>query len=327
MSNIIPFREALRQSDRGAKRTLLLGNGFSIAQGGDRFSYSNLLEKSGLPQNSPVRRIFDTLETVDFEIVMKALEDAALIEKAYGDQQKAEQFSNDAAAVREALIRAVQAVHPGVHFAIPRGQREACGKFLSHFDAIFTVNYDLLLYWVILGVVRERFQDGFMAGETVDGFRTFDDRRSPWNTYYLHGALHLFVTKELETRKRVLTGSTIVTDIADTIRASSKLPLIVSEGTSAQKLSKIRSTPYLYKAFERIEALRDSLIIFGLGVSENDAHIYDAICRSGLRKVFYCVHDPAQRLNPVREDLARYAERQKEITWYFVDAATAPVWG
>jgi hypothetical protein len=40
---------------------------------------------------------------------------------------------------------------------------------LSSFGKVFTLNYDLLLYWVILG--RQQFADGFGLGTESNGFR------------------------------------------------------------------------------------------------------------------------------------------------------------
>jgi hypothetical protein len=324
MPDFISFAEAIKASKAPGK-SILLGNGFSIARGGGQFSYASLLEKSGLPSEGPIRKAFERLETVDFEVVMKALEDASRIETAYGDQAKATTFGEDAAKVREALIQAIQEVHPGVHFEIPKEQSEACGKFLMHFDSIFTVNYDLLLYWVILQATKG-FQDGFGLGDEVDGFRTFK-LGAHCNTYYLHGALHLFLDAERETLKRVVTGSTIIQDIASTIRSRMQSPLIVAEGTATQKIAGIRSVPYLNQCYETLAKLNGNLIIFGHGASASDTHVYDAICRSGIKQVFFCVHRPVERLTEIREQLARYAERRKDINWCYVDAATANVWG
>jgi hypothetical protein len=139
--------------------------------------------------------------------------------------------------------------------------------------------------------------------------------------------LHLFLDQERETLKRVVTESTIINDIATTIRARSQLPLIVAEGTAVQKIARIRSVPYLHRCYRELAGLGGSLFIFGHGVSTNDSHIYDAICESRVRKVFFCVHKPAERLGAMREELARYVERAKDIEWSYVDAATANVWG
>jgi hypothetical protein len=64
------------------------------------------------------------LQTFDFEKVMKALEDASQIELAYGDEDRSKKFVKDAENVREALIRAVRTVHPGVRFEIPQVQQD-----------------------------------------------------------------------------------------------------------------------------------------------------------------------------------------------------------
>jgi hypothetical protein len=113
----IPFNDAIAQTD--ANRSLLIGNGFSIAQAGAQFSYASLLEKTGLQPGDPVRNVFTALNTVDFELVMQALQHTAQIEDAYAEAARATLFRNDAAAVREALIHAVREVHPGISFDMP----------------------------------------------------------------------------------------------------------------------------------------------------------------------------------------------------------------
>jgi len=139
-----------------------------------RFDYRTLLERSGIPEESEIRNVFRRLETVDFEEVIRALEHAALIEAAYEKVARADRFNADAGVVRDALIRAVQEVHPGIQFDIPEHQRDTCAALLRNFHQVFTLNYDLLLYWVIIHGARSRHSDGFGLGEqTPDGFRTF----------------------------------------------------------------------------------------------------------------------------------------------------------
>jgi hypothetical protein len=76
MVDVISFSDAIKASG-SFRRSILLGNGFSIAQGGNRFSYQDLLEKSGLEEGNPIRKVFSALNTFDFEAVMLALEDAS----------------------------------------------------------------------------------------------------------------------------------------------------------------------------------------------------------------------------------------------------------
>jgi Domain of unknown function (DUF4917) len=152
---VIDFDRALEMSPVRETRSVLLGNGFSIARAGGVFNYANLLDKSDLPEQSPIRSVFRELATSDFEEVMRALEHAARIESAYKDAAKSEQFQQDAQAVRECLIRAVRNVHPDGQFVIPKDQLERCSEFICKFHKVFTLNYDLQLYWVIVQMAQE----------------------------------------------------------------------------------------------------------------------------------------------------------------------------
>lgn len=60
MPDLIDFEEELKRTD-GEDRALLIGNGFSA----EYFSYRNRLDKSGLGSGTPIRNLFDILNTVD----------------------------------------------------------------------------------------------------------------------------------------------------------------------------------------------------------------------------------------------------------------------
>lgn len=319
----ITFNQAIEQSN--VNRSLLIGNGFSIAQAGAQFSYASLLDKAGLAPNNPVRNVFTALHTVDFEQVMQALQHAAQIEDAYGEADRATVFRNDATAVREALIHAVREVHPGISFDIPQVQRDRCGTFLRNFNSIFTLNYDLLLYWVILKMGGGVFTDGFGLGSTDGGFRTFSPQ-AMCNTYYLHGALHLFLGPKRETLKRIVTTGAIIDEIARTIRDRGQLPLFVAEGSSTQKMARINSVPYLRNAYDKLKDLNGSIFVHGHSVAENDFHLYNAIFSSDVDKMFFCVHRPDENLQGIRERLAPFSVRNDEIEVIYVDSATVQIW-
>lgn len=322
----ISFEEALANAE--TPRALLLGNGFSIAQAGDgRFGYSSLLDKAELDPDGPILKVFKTLDTLDFEVVMHALQYAAQIEDAYGYSDKGEKFRADSISVREALIHAVRAVHPGAQFEIPDKQKQSCGVFLRNFDSIFSLNYDLLLYWVILNTVSDRFSDGFSLGESVEGFRTFN-KEAPCNTFYLHGALHLFLGERRQTLKRTVTSTTIINHIAKTIQDRKQLPLFVAEGLSSKKMERINSIPYLRHAYETFSFLKGTLLVFGHSLSENDHHLYDAVFRkeSGIKKVIICVHAPEKNLQTAKERMAKFHERNGNVKIEYVDSSTVPAW-
>jgi hypothetical protein len=190
------------------------------------------------------------------------------------------------------------------------------------------LNYDLLLYWVILKVGGNHFSDGFGLGDTIGGFRSFNEA-AMCNTYYLHGALHLFLGDKRETLKRVVTSGTIINDIAATIRDRSQLPLFVAEGLSVQKMARINSVPYLRYAYDVLATLSGSLFVFGHSLAQNDHHLYDAIFdkkKSKVDKLFFCVHRPNDNLPGLREKMAPFRERNGNIEVTYIDAATVKAW-
>jgi len=85
MPEIISYDKALKRTGDN-DCALLLGNGFSIKH----FNYKTLLEKSGLKPDDPVRILFDRLGTVDFERVVRSLEGASVVERAYGNDKQAD---------------------------------------------------------------------------------------------------------------------------------------------------------------------------------------------------------------------------------------------
>jgi hypothetical protein len=91
MPRVISFDDAMKAAG-GKDCSLLLGNGFSAHY----FSYRSLLDKADLKADDPARMLFERLKTVDFERVVRALEGAAEVEMAYGNNTHAEQLIADA---------------------------------------------------------------------------------------------------------------------------------------------------------------------------------------------------------------------------------------
>ncbi|ABE64535.1 hypothetical protein Nham_3831 [Nitrobacter hamburgensis X14] len=102
MPDIISFEGAIKKTD-GEDRALLIGNGFAAQY----FTYASLLTESGLKEGTPLRNLFSALETADFEVVVRALEGAVIVEQAYGNEDHAKELETHAQEVREALVKAV----------------------------------------------------------------------------------------------------------------------------------------------------------------------------------------------------------------------------
>ena len=322
MPDVISF-EAAVDATNGEERALLIGNGFSV----EYFNYTSLLAESGLDEGTPLRNVFAALGTADFEVVVRALEDASVVEQAYGNDAHAKDLSKNAQDVREALVRAVNATHPRRRQDLVF-RYESSGAFLRNFGTVFTLNYDLLLYWVNLE--EQRLRDGFGLGENTDQGRF----RSPFredahcDIYNLHGGLHLFQNGAGEVMKALDTGDGCIATITDTIANKKRLPLYVAEGSSEAKVRKINSVAYLRHCYTRLRENEHCVFVFGHSAGENDAHIYRAIFESEARQVYFGVHTPDdEKVKLLDGQMARYKMIWGQGTEYsFYDAESAHVW-
>jgi hypothetical protein len=349
MVKIIAFSEALQIDRSGAntnrsgeplKPHLLLANGFSIACRSDIFVYKRLFEQADFTNSLEAAKTFSSLGTTDFEKVIRSLQDAAKVASVYRpkDGELVTKLLKDADLLKELLVQTIASSHPERPTDIEDSEYQACYKFLNHFASIYTVNYDLLLYWALMhgsDGSGGNFRDGFAKPED-DYDATYVSWQENGNIWYLHGALHLF---DARTEIQKFTWSnTGIRLIEQTRTALNKnyFPLFVAEGTSQEKLERITHSAYLSKALrsfeERMNVISSSLFVFGHSFSDNDEHILKCIEKGRISKLFIGIHgNSATKSN--REIIAR-AERLKdrrdrdyplEITFY--DASTANVWG
>jgi len=323
MPEVITFQEAVEATE-GESRALLIGNGFSI----DYFSYHNLREAAGLADDSPIKALFDRLDTVDFEAVISALEDAIIVEQAYGNKDHADELESDAQSVREALVTAVKATHP-THRDELASKYESADTFISHFDTIFTLNYDLLLYWVNLR--RERLNDGFGLGR-ISGNGRFRGPFKPdayCHIFNLHGGLHLFETRKDEVYKAQHTHEGMLATISETIIEKKRLPLYVAEGNAKAKERKIYASPYLRHCFGKLREQTGNIFIFGHSADKNDAHIYHAIFgNEHIARVWFGIYQPDEaKIRDADAKLAAFHRLEgSEVPYSFFDSETAQVW-
>jgi hypothetical protein len=319
MPDVISYDAALKQI--GAKScSLLLGNGFSA----DYCGYQTLLERSGLADDAPSRVLFDKLNTVNFERVVRALEDASVVEYAYGREEQSKALIADAMIVRKALVTAVRNAHPphrdDIKDVIPN-----CIEFLTPFSRIFTTNYDLLLYWVIVG--SSRFGDGFYSAAESEGFRGPFQEDGRCNVYNLHGGLHLFLRDDVEIEKRLAGADGGIDAIAQTISEQNRFPIYVAEGSTEAKQKRIATVSYLKHCFRRLQESNGCFFVYGHSADEMDAHVYNALFSSKISRLYFCVFDQT-KLAELDGRLANYQKSNKSVTGYtFVDSTTAGVWG
>lgn len=320
MPGVIDFEETMNRTE-GEDRALLIGNGFSA----EYFSYNNLLEKSGLAAGTPVRNLFDVLETVDFEAVVRVLEGATTVERAYGHDAHANELEDDAQRVREALVEAVNSTHPG-HRQDLGGKYTSSAKFLERFSTVFTLNYDLLLYWVNLE--KRLLSDGFGLGSQNGSFHGPFAEEAYCHLYNLHGGLHLFDDGAGQIIKAIDTGEGVIATITDTIANNGRFPVYVAEGTSVQKMKKINSVAYLRHCYDTLRRNAAAIFVYGHSADENDAHIYRAIFGSEAKHIYFGVYKPDEgKLKALDGLLAKFQKTAGSSADYtFFDSESAKVW-
>lgn len=352
---LMSFADAIADSEEYSKRHLLLGNGFSIACRADIFHYGSLFEQADFHKVPEVQAVFEALGTQDFEAAIRSLEGAARILPAYvahGGAAVAKMLEH-AAALKEILVETIAGNHPNIPPEITEDKFWACRQFLAHFlsgpkaGQVFTLNYDLLLYWTLMHDDMP-FDDPINLA-TNDGFGNDEDDPDAeyvvWQgetgahdarVHFLHGALHLFDSgAELKKYTWIRTNVPLV-DQARTAIAADAYPLFVAEGTSVKKKARIRHNAYLYQGFKQLTANvtkgQHCFFIFGHSLAENDDHILNRLARGRFKKLYVGIFgDPDspdnQRIIARATSLADQRHQNWKLDVAFYDAASANVWG
>ena len=189
---MLTFQEALGKIDKEEIPSLLLANGFSQAWSAKIFNYANLLEAADFGERDAViRSLFTKLNTYDFEAIMRQLVAAETVCEAYGvERETINQIKEDQEHLKQALITAISNTHPHLPHEVTEEQYSFVRKFISGFNQVFTVNYDLLLYWSRnkndLPPENYRTDDGFRAQRRWEGHNTNQE------VHFLHGGLHIY---------------------------------------------------------------------------------------------------------------------------------------
>ena len=353
MVKLMTFDQAISESERFTKRHLLLGNGFSIACRPKIFTYGSLFEQADFSSSLRLPDVFRALKTTDFERVIRTLNDASQVMQHYTDAAAiANEMAADAAFLKEILIRTVADNHPGIPSEIDDTQFRSCKIFLSHFlgsmnktGKVYTLNYDLLLYWALMHDDNPVDYDSDLA--TNDGFGRDEDTEPDFvnwmgessadkqRVHYLHGALHLFdAGSELQKYTWVNTGLRLL-DQAQAAMKKNKFPLFVAEGKSEQKLSKIKHSAYLhhsYKSFSRqMEQRNDALFIYGHSLDSNDDHILKRIAKGNVPHVYVGLYgdvnlEENKKIISATDQLRATRRGRPELHISFFDASSAKVW-
>ena len=161
MADFNTIQDAFNHMDPSRRPILLVGNGFSrecckANDVDDVFSYSRLfnqIESIRLVNiNKTIGDIFKCLATEDFEYVLHALNQVkvnqSIIELVSADKKISDDLSEIIRVIKTSLADAILKIHPlNQYEKISKDSYSACGTFLKQFSHIYTINYDLFLYW------------------------------------------------------------------------------------------------------------------------------------------------------------------------------------
>ncbi|RXK05383.1 DUF4917 family protein [Halarcobacter bivalviorum] len=351
---LLSYQEVLNRTEDGY-RYLLLGNGFSIDYNPDKFLFKNLFEyaknKSIIKSHSSISKHFEELEVYDFEEVIKYLENALMVLKNYtqeNEHQLIMQIKEDIDSLKEFLIKTIVEIHPENPFNIQEYEYQNCINFLKEYNAIFTLNYDLLLTWVTLEYLNNYKYLNYSRLSIDDGFRGYLNlcfknnnfylypQRNTQTIYYLHGALHLF-NQGVDIVKNSNLDATLIESTTHSIK-NSNYPLFVSEGNSKKKMEKILNNHYLTNSLKCLHRppFRDnrirktlnyqlkSLIVYGTLLDKDD-HIINAILKGSYQNIYVGVRSRAKLYEPACLNLSsKFKKANKNIDFY--DFNTANVW-
>jgi hypothetical protein len=302
---------------------ILLGNGASMTVWPD-FGYRSLFRQARKPLlNHPLNEhavaLFKNLGTRNFEGVLSALKTAGTVCEALGLDSVP--MRSTYGEVQLALYEAVASVH--VPWSRIDGDalmdiREA----LRTYKWVFTSNYDLITYWAAMcenGGVG--LPDHFFGADhlfDIRNTRVFNSRHT--RLLYLHGGIHLQRLQSGRTKKRRASGVDLLTSFS-TRYGDDATPLLVSEGTSADKLRSIAGSDYLTFVLERFATFSGSLVVFGHSLADQDAHLVDAIRNRPAGRIAVSVRSSGD----VRAAKTRYYGALGGDPLIFFDASTHPL--
>ncbi|NTW88758.1 MAG: DUF4917 family protein [Desulfobulbaceae bacterium] len=340
------FDDVLGSIRKNPKRQfhLLLGNGFSVAYEPMIFSYNALHDFVAKIKDKDLSKILEVIETRNFEVIMQYLDNfSALITAFGGDPALKRRVDSASTKLKASLLEAVKAMHPEHVFKVPEEQSKACAAFLKTFldtdGNIYSTNYDLLLYWVLMrnnvvehgdGCGRELENDTGEVMKREDQIwsdLTWGKNRDTQNVFYMHGALPFFDSGIAVKKEEYNIYNYLLQNISDRM-AKGEYPIFVTAGDGHQKLKHITHNQYLTYCYDSFCQAEGSLITYGFSFGQFDEHIIEAINRAAKRKApnkLWSIY-----IGVYSDDDKKHIENisgQFRCKVHLYDAKTANVWG
>lgn len=269
---------------------LIIGNGASVALH-QKFRFDSLKEEAEKLRlfNDDISKLFIEFDTSDFELILRLVWHAKLINKHLGivDQKLDSAYEN----IKQALIKVVKEVH--CEHSDIADQLPQLYQFTKQFRTVVSLNYDLILYWILM--YGNRNEDGHRFKDCFQGSGLFrnnwQDLRNPIRkekevtlSLYQHGNLSIFRDAK-NTETKVQRGDFEgLLEVITSQWEDNKIPLFVAKGTGTKKLESIKSSSYLstifYEVLPDLITQKANLVIYGWSLGKQESHLVKQIFKN-----------------------------------------------
>lgn len=307
------------------------------------FSYNALNSFIDNLDNKLLKKLFEIIDNKNFELVMQQLDNFSEIASVFdADKNLIQKIKTASELLRSSLIDAVKELHPEHVYTIPEEKSKKCYNWLNEYlqndGNIFTSNYDLLLYWVLMRNESKKHSDGFGRDKVSEEYIPSDEaeyselrwgrNKKTQNVHYLHGALQLF-DQGIEIIKEEYDGFHNLIEVINSRMDNKEYPIFVTAGNGNEKLKNIMHNKYLTFCYDKLSTISGSLVTFGFNFGEYDEHIIEALNKATkFRK-----EDGGKLLSiyigVYSEDDAKYIESIKvkfKCKVNLFDSKTAEIW-
>ena len=310
------------------------------------FSYNALHDFITKLKDKDLSTILSVIETRNFEIIMQHLDNFSALISAFGGNPDLKNRVDAASAkLKTALLDAVKALHPEHVFKVPEEQSKQCASFLKTFldsgGNVYSTNYDLLLYWVLMrnsvvnhvdgcGRELENSSDEFIPAEDqVWSDLTWGKYRDKQNIFYLHGALPFFDSGVAILKEEYDVYNFLLQKISARMEKG-EYPVFVTAGDGQQKLKHITHNQYLTYCYDSLCSAEGSIVTYGFSFGPYDEHIIEAINKAAkqgkkmpdkLWSIYIGVYSDGDRKH------IEQIEAKFKCKVHIFDAKTANVWG
>jgi len=300
--SLVSYQEVVSSLNKKKRpKHLLLGNGFSMSYDNNIFSYNALSNFVAKTKDELLQKLFSIINTTNFETVMNQLDTFyKLASNFLEDKKLAKKILKARDSLKQNLVSAISELHPAHVFKIPKKSSHACATFLKEYldndGHVFSTNYDLLLYWILMSNqdqiknIIDGFGREYIKNENEEnsepefGDLEWGPNHVDQRVHYLHGALHIFDTGISITKEIYNKDDYLLTNIKKRIE-DKEYPVFVTAGDGKQKLAHILHNQYLDYCYKALSTITGSLVVFGFGFGKYDEHIIDAINKAAKQKI------------------------------------------